>query len=58
LRYGIVPLEGRSFLIDYYPVDLRLADFVLVGGMALGIGTLAAWFPAAGAARQPLDLRN
>jgi lipoprotein-releasing system permease protein len=58
LRYGIVPLEGRSFLIDHYPVDLRLADFVLVGGMALGIGTLAAWFPAAGSARQPLDLRN
>lgn len=57
-RYGIVALEGRTFLIDRYPVDLRFQDFLLVGGTALGIGVIASWFPASGAARQPLDLRN
>jgi lipoprotein-releasing system permease protein len=57
-RYGIVALEGRTFLIDRYPVDLRFQDFLLVGGTALGIGVVASWFPASGAARQPLDLRN
>lgn len=57
-HYGIVALEGRTFLIDRYPVDLRFQDFLLVGGTALGIGVIASWFPASGAARQPLDLRN
>jgi lipoprotein-releasing system permease protein len=57
-RYGIVSLEGSSFLIDRYPVDLRFSDFLLVGGTALSIGVVASWFPASGAARQPLDLRN
>jgi len=57
-QYGLVPLEGRSFLIDRYPVDLRYQDFLLVGGTAMTIGLLACWFPATGAARQPLQLRN
>jgi lipoprotein-releasing system permease protein len=57
-HYGFVALEGRTFLIDRYPVDLRFQDFLLVGGTALGIGVFASWFPASGAARQPLDLRN
>jgi lipoprotein-releasing system permease protein len=57
-RFGIVALEGRTFLIDRYPVDLRVQDFLLVGGTALSIGVIASWFPASGAARQPLNLRN
>jgi lipoprotein-releasing system permease protein len=56
--YGIVALEGRTFLIDRYPVDLRFQDFLLVGGTALGIGLIASWFPASGSARHPLELRN
>ncbi len=30
VKYKLVPLEGGSFLIDYYPVKLVATDFLLV----------------------------
>ena len=57
-RYKLVPIEGRSFLIDHYPVRLVFWDFLLVGATVLGIGILASWFPARRASRQSFELRN
>ena len=31
LQFHVIPLAGGSFLISYFPVKLRLMDFVLVG---------------------------
>ncbi len=43
--------SGSAFVIDYYPVSMRLSDFLIVIATVLGIGTLAAYLPAARAAR-------
>jgi lipoprotein-releasing system permease protein len=58
INYKLVPLQGESFLIDYYPVRLVWADFLLVACTVMTIGLLASWFPAYRASRQPFELRN
>lgn len=46
VNYKLIPLQGQSFLIDYYPVTLVASDFLLVSITVLGIGALASWIPA------------
>ena len=57
-QYKLVPLQGDTFLIDYYPVKLSLSDFLLVGITVLAIGILASWIPSKKAAAQAMELRN
>ena len=58
LKFHLVPLQGGSFLINYYPVKLRWMDFFLVGTTVFVIALLASWFPARKAARQEFSLRS
>jgi lipoprotein-releasing system permease protein len=58
INYKLVPLQGQSFLIDYYPVKILLPDILLVIATVFLIGILASWFPASRAAKQPFELRN
>jgi lipoprotein-releasing system permease protein len=58
VKYKLVPLEGGSFLIDYYPVKLIPADFLLVLSTILIVALLASWLPAKKAAAQPIELRS
>jgi lipoprotein-releasing system permease protein len=58
INYHLIPLQGGSFLIDYFPVKLRLVDFLLVGATVLVIALLASIIPAAKAARQEFTLRS
>ena len=57
VTYKLIPLQGGSFLIDYYPVKLNWPDFVLVAVTVLFIALLASWIPARKAARQDFSLR-
>jgi lipoprotein-releasing system permease protein len=57
-RFKLVPLEGATFLIDYYPIKLVMTDFLLVASTVLLIGTLASWMPARRAALAVVDLRG
>ena len=57
IKYHLVPLGG-SFLISYFPVELRFWDFLLIGGTVYVIALIASWIPARKAARQPFSLRN
>jgi lipoprotein-releasing system permease protein len=57
INYKLVPLQGESFLIDYYPVKLVPGDFLLVTVTVILIGLLASWFPANRAAKQAFELR-
>jgi len=41
-----VKLGGNSFIIDYYPVEMRWADFVLISVIIIVIGFLAAYVPS------------
>jgi lipoprotein-releasing system permease protein len=58
VNYKLIPLQGGSFLIDYYPVKLNWPDFVLVAVTVLLIALLASWIPARKAAKQEFSLRS
>ncbi|MBN8786992.1 MAG: ABC transporter permease [Terrimonas sp.] len=58
LNFKMIPLEGASFIIDYYPVKLVFMDFVIVAVTVFLIAAIASWFPARRAAQQPFELRN
>jgi lipoprotein-releasing system permease protein len=58
VNYKLVPLQGESFLIDYYPVHLVWSDILLVIVTVITIGLLASLFPAYRASKQEFELRN
>jgi lipoprotein-releasing system permease protein len=57
MKFKVIKIGGGSFLIDYFPVQLVLTDFLLVAATAGFITLVAAWFPAAKASRQPFELK-
>ena len=58
VNYKLIPLQGGSFLIDYYPVELHWIDFLLVASTVLFIALLASWIPARKAAKEEFSLRS
>ena len=54
--FGIVKLGGGTFVVDAYPVDMKVLDFVLVFGMVMLIGLVAAWLPSKRASADELRL--
>jgi len=58
VKYKLVPLQGGSFLIDYYPVKLIAKDFLLVLFTILIVTLLASWFPSRKAALQQIELKS
>lgn len=58
LTYKLVPLEGGSFVINYFPVKLKLMDFVLVSATVMVIAIIAAYIPANKAANQQFLIRE
>lgn len=57
-KYHFIPLQGSTFMIDYFPVKMVLTDFILVGCTVFVIALLASWLPARKAALQQLNLRE
>jgi len=58
INYKLIPLSGESFLIDYYPVTLKLGDLLLVGITVIIIALLASWIPSRKAALNEFSLRS
>lgn len=58
VRFELVKLEGGTFLIDYYPVEMKAFDFGLVLVTVFVVASLAAWFPSRKAALQPIELKS
>jgi lipoprotein-releasing system permease protein len=58
INFHLIPLQGGSFLIDYFPVKLRLMDFLLVGATVFVIALIASWLPSRKAAAQEFSLRS
>jgi lipoprotein-releasing system permease protein len=56
--YGLVPLQGQTFLIDHYPVRMVPGDFLLVSATVIFIGLAASLLPAQRAAVQSFTLRT
>ncbi|MGK2863130.1 MAG: FtsX-like permease family protein [Chitinophagaceae bacterium] len=58
INFHLIPLEGGSFLINYFPVKLRVTDFLLVTVTVFVIAMLASWLPSRKAANQLFSLRS
>ncbi len=58
IKFHLIPLQGGSFLIDYFPVKLRVMDFLLVGVTVFVIALIASWLPSRKAAAQEFSLRS
>lgn len=56
-KFGLVKLQGQSFLVDSYPVSMHFMDFVLVSITIIVIGVAASWYPARKAGRQQVALK-
>jgi lipoprotein-releasing system permease protein len=56
--FKVIPLTGQSFLINYYPVQLQVLDYVVVVFTVSLIAMIAAYFPAKNAAIMPLNLKS
>ncbi len=56
-RFGIIKLEGASFLVDAYPVSMHPGDFGLVSITIIVIGLAASWYPAKKAAAEGVELK-
>ncbi|MDB5205736.1 MAG: transporter permease [Flavisolibacter sp.] len=56
--FHLVPLQGSTFMIAYFPVKINPWDFLLVGITVLVISVIAAYIPARKAAKQQLVLRS
>jgi lipoprotein-releasing system permease protein len=58
LKFKLIPLQGGTFLIDYYPVKMVISDFLLVFSTILVVAILASWIPARKAAATPIELKS
>ena len=58
IKFHLVPLQGGTFVVSYYPVKMQLFDFVLVVSTVIVVSLLASLFPARKAATQPIELRS
>jgi lipoprotein-releasing system permease protein len=58
VKFKLIPLTGGSFLIDYFPVRLKIGDFLLVSATVLVVALLASWLPARKAALNEFSLRS
>ena len=58
MKFHLIPLQGDTFMIAYFPVKLNPWDFLLVGATVLVISLIAAYIPARKAANQQVILRS
>ncbi|MGE5519000.1 MAG: FtsX-like permease family protein [Candidatus Dadabacteria bacterium] len=58
INYHLVPLQGSTFMISYFPVKMQWKDFLLVGTTVIVIAVLASYIPANKAANQQFILRS
>lgn len=58
LTFKLIKLGGNTFIINYYPVKMVAADFLLVMVTVGLIAVLAAWIPARKAGLQSFSLKS
>jgi len=54
--FHFIKLQGGTFIIDYYPVQLLVTDYALVVGTVILIAFLAAYFPSVKASKRKFAL--
>jgi len=58
LKFHLIPLEGNTFIINYYPVKIYFPDFLLVTLTVITVAVLASWIPSRKAAAQLYSLKS
>ncbi len=58
ITFHLVPIQGGTFLISYYPVAMVWTDFLLIGLTVVIVVLMASWFPSRKAAREPIELKS
>jgi lipoprotein-releasing system permease protein len=58
MKFQLIKLGGDTFIINYYPVKMVLADFLLVGSTVFFIAILAAYMPSRKASLQEFSLKS
>ncbi|NNV55933.1 FtsX-like permease family protein [Limnovirga soli] len=58
IQFHIIQLTGNTFIIDYYPVKMYGADFLLVAVTVITVALLAAYIPSRKAATQIFSLKS
>jgi len=43
IQFGLLRLDGG--VVDFYPIELNISDFVNVSAIVIIIGILASWYP-------------
>ncbi|MCY7410039.1 MAG: FtsX-like permease family protein [Chitinophagales bacterium] len=55
-RFEFLKIGGGSFVIDAYPVDLKIGDLILVFFTVMIIGLIAAWLPSRRASKTQYEI--
>ena len=58
ITFHIIKLQGATFIISYYPVEMNAGDFLLVAVTVTLIALTASWLPAKKAAAQVFSLKS
>ena len=58
VQLHLIQLEGNTFIIDYYPVQMHVSDFLLVATTVFTVAIIAAWIPSRRAAAQLYALKS
>ena len=58
IYFHLIPLEGNSFMIDYFPIKMVPGDFFLVALTVTVIALFASWIPARKASLRQMELRS
>jgi lipoprotein-releasing system permease protein len=58
MKFKLIRLGGNTFIIDYYPVKMVAADFLLVTATVAVIAILASWIPSRKASLQLFSLKS
>jgi len=57
-KFHLIKLGGASFVVDYYPVTMRITDFIMVCVTIFAVAVLASWIPARSAALKEFSLKG
>lgn len=58
INFHLIALQGGTFIIDYYPVKMNVADFVLVSITVVFVAVIASWLPAQKASAKLYSLKS
>jgi lipoprotein-releasing system permease protein len=57
-KYHLIPLQGSTFMINYFPVKMNASDYVLVTVTVMVIAVIASWIPARKASNEQFLIRE